>query len=87
MASKKPAKQGRTVGQKLVITVLTALVEARYIAWPVDLIPDFVVGIGQLDDAASALVALVVVLVIWFGGKKTTPRSRAPNGAGISKKL
>lgn len=43
-----------------------------YVVCPIDLIPDFLVGLGQIDD----LAAIVMTLVTVFGdGRKRLPKT------------
>ncbi|MFO0835821.1 MAG: YkvA family protein [Phycisphaerales bacterium] len=60
--------EGFTIGQKLGWTFLTAL----YAVWPVDVLPDFLPAIGQLDD----VTAFIMLVMVWF-----SPRRRKAVGA------
>lgn len=54
--------EGFTIGQKLGWTLLTAI----YAVWPIDVLPDPILIIGQLDD----LTALVMLVLVWLSPVK-----------------
>ena len=59
------------------------LVVLAYLAFPIDLIPDFLPGAGQLDDA----VLLVVALRLLLGGAETEVLRQAWPGPEASLRL
>ena len=54
--------------------VLVALAALAYGASPVDLIPDFLVGPGQADDAVALVTAAVVILRIIVKSRRLRQR-------------
>jgi uncharacterized membrane protein YkvA (DUF1232 family) len=47
-------------------TVLLAIAALVYDLWPVDVIPDFVPGPGQVDDAVVTLFAAGIIIFRFF---------------------
>jgi len=77
-------------GRVPVLTKLIPLLAALYVISPVDLVPDLVLGFGQLDDLVVFLLGLRLFidvcppdLVQEFEAGETNPVSAPPNPQGI----
>ena len=73
------ARDGRIARWRRALLLLVL----AYLAFPIDLIPDFLPGAGQLDDA----VLLVVALRLLLGGAETEVLRRAWPGPEASLRL
>jgi uncharacterized membrane protein YkvA (DUF1232 family) len=59
--------------------LLLPLLVLAYLIFPVDLLPDFIPGLGQLDDLAIILVA--IRLFVMLAPKDVVTQYRQPDGA------
>lgn len=57
-----PAERRSAARKKIVFAVVGALV---YFISPIDVVPDFFLGVGQMDDLAIAVTALCTVVDNW----------------------
>jgi uncharacterized membrane protein YkvA (DUF1232 family) len=54
-----------TTFRRLLVTGIVTAIALIYLASPIDLIPDFIPVIGQLDDLAVLITAVSTVLRQW----------------------
>ena len=50
------------------VAIIVAIVMAAYMIFPVDLIPDFIAGLGQIDDVAILGTGTIIELINLFYG-------------------
>lgn len=60
----------KTKLRKIIVTVLIVAVVLGYDISPLDIVPDVMVGVGQLDDIAVSVLGAVGVALNWILGKK-----------------
>ena len=60
----------KTKLRKIIVTVLIVAVVLGYDISPLDIVPDVMVGVGQLDDIALTLIGGVGIAMNWLLGKK-----------------
>ncbi len=56
--------------RKIIVTILIVAVVLGYDISPLDIVPDVMVGVGQLDDIALSVLGAVGVALNWILGKK-----------------
>ena len=56
--------------RKIIVTILIVAVVLGYDISPLDIVPDVMVGVGQLDDIAISAIGAVGVALNWILGKK-----------------
>ena len=56
--------------RKIIVTILIIAVVLGYDISPLDIVPDVMVGVGQLDDVAVTLLGALGIAMNWLLGKK-----------------
>jgi len=56
--------------RKIIVTILIIAVVLGYDISPLDIVPDVMVGVGQLDDVAVSLLGALGIAMNWLLGKK-----------------
>ena len=56
--------------RKIIVTILIVAVVLGYDISPLDIVPDVMVGVGQLDDIAISVLGALGVALNWILGKK-----------------
>ena len=57
--------------RKIIVTVLIVAVVLGYDISPLDIIPDVMAGVGQLDDLLITGAGIIVLVTNWLTGKKS----------------
>lgn len=60
----------KTKVRKIIVTILIVAVVLGYDISPLDVIPDVMAGVGQLDDIAITAIGAIGVAMNWLLGKK-----------------
>ena len=60
----------KTKLRKIIVTILIVAVVLGYDISPLDVIPDVMAGVGQLDDIAITAIGAIGVAMNWLLGKK-----------------
>ena len=61
--------------RKIIVTILIIAVVLGYDISPLDIIPDVMAGVGQLDDVVITALGAIGVLANLLIGKKTNDRA------------
>lgn len=61
----------KTKLRKIIVTILIIAVVLGYDISPLDIVPDVMAGIGQLDDIAITAIGALGVVMNWLLGKKS----------------
>ncbi len=61
----------KTKVRKIIVTILIVAVVLGYDISPLDVIPDVMAGVGQLDDIAITAIGAIGVAMNWLLGKKS----------------
>lgn len=56
--------------RKIIVTVLIIAVVLGYDISPLDIVPDVMVGVGQLDDIIVTLLGAAGLAANWLSGKR-----------------
>lgn len=56
--------------RKIIVTILIVAVVLGYDISPLDIVPDVMAGLGQLDDIAITAIGALGVAMNWLLGKK-----------------
>lgn len=57
--------------RKIIVTILIVAVVLGYDISPLDVIPDVMAGVGQLDDIVITAIGAIGVAMNWLLGKKS----------------
>lgn len=57
--------------RKIIVTILIVAVILGYDISPLDIIPDVMVGVGQLDDILITGAGIIGLVTNWLTGKKS----------------
>ena len=57
--------------RKIIVTVLIVAVVLGYDISPLDIIPDVMAGVGQLDDLLITGAGIIGLVTNWLTGKKS----------------
>ena len=60
----------KTKVRKIIVTILIVAVVLGYDISPLDVIPDVMAGVGQLDDITITAIGAIGVAMNWLLGKK-----------------
>ncbi len=60
----------KTKVRKIIVTILIVAVVLGYDISPLDVVPDVMAGVGQLDDIAITAIGAIGVAMNWLLGKK-----------------
>lgn len=58
--------------RKIIVTILIVAVVLGYDISPLDIIPDVMAGVGQLDDLLITGAGIVGLITNWLTGKKSS---------------
>ena len=60
----------KTKVRKIIVTILIIAVVLGYDISPLDIVPDVMAGVGQLDDLLITGAGIVGLIANWVSGKK-----------------